>query len=53
MDARIVFKEDKPLYIISITTGEVPRIMPDGLPGCVAATRAMAELSRACWDVLV
>jgi len=52
MDAGIVFGEDAPLYIISITTDEVPRVMPDGLPGRVAATQAMAELSRACWDAL-
>lgn len=52
MDAGIVFKDDKPLYILSLTTDQVPRVMPDGLPGRVASTALMAELSRACWDAL-
>ena len=50
MDAGIVFKGDAPLYIMSVTTDQVPKIMPNGLPGRVASTLAMAELSRACWD---
>jgi beta-lactamase class A len=52
MDAGIVFKDETPLYIMSVTSDEVPKVLPDGLPGRVAATRVMAELSRACWDAL-
>jgi beta-lactamase class A len=52
MDAGIVFRNGKPLYILSATTDNVPETMPDGLPGHAAATRAIAELSRACWDGL-
>jgi len=52
MDAGIVFARGKPLYILSATTDNVPDIMPDGLPGHAAATRAIAELSRACWEEL-
>lgn len=52
MDAAIVFKDDAPLYILSVTTDQVPKVMPDGLPGRVASTEAIAQLSRACWDAL-
>lgn len=52
MDAGIVFKGEAPLYIMSVTTDEVPKTMPDGMPGRVAATGLIAELSRACWDAL-
>ncbi len=52
MDSGIVFEDERPLYILSATTDNVPETMPDGLPGRVAATRAIAELSRACWDSL-
>lgn len=52
MDAGIVFRGGKPLYVMSATTDNVPNTMPDGLPGHVAAARAIAELSRACWDAL-
>lgn len=50
MDAAIVFKDGVPLYIMSATTDQVPRIMPGGLPGRVASTAVISELSRACWD---
>lgn len=52
MDAAIVFKDDAPLYIMSVTTDQVPKDMPNGLPGRVASNAAIAELSRACWDAL-
>jgi beta-lactamase class A len=52
MDAAIVFKDDAPLYIMSVTTDQVPKEMANGLPGRVASTLAIAELSRACWDAL-
>ncbi|MFK4259601.1 serine hydrolase [Agrobacterium tumefaciens] len=52
MDAGIVFRDNAPLFIMSVTTDNVPRTMPDGLPGRVASTRLIADLSRACWDAL-
>lgn len=52
MDSGIVFRDERPLYILSATTDKVPETMPDGLPGRVASCRAIAELSRACWDSL-
>lgn len=52
MDSGIVFSDERPLYILSATTDNVPETMPDGLPGRVAAGRAIAELSRACWESL-
>ncbi|TKT69485.1 serine hydrolase [Aquamicrobium sp. LC103] len=52
MDAGIVFRDGKPLYIVSATTDQVPDTMADGLPGQAAATHAIARLSRACWDCL-
>lgn len=52
MDSGIVFRGERPLYILSATTDNVPETMPDGLPGRVASGRAIAELSRACWDSL-
>jgi beta-lactamase class A len=50
MDAGIVFRGDQPLYILCAITDNVPETMPDGLPGHAAATRRIAQLSRACWD---
>ncbi|WP_172724389.1 serine hydrolase [Neorhizobium tomejilense] len=52
MDAGIVFKDGAPLYIMSATTDNVPKTMPDGMPGRVASATLIAELSRACWDML-
>jgi len=50
MDAGIVFRDDRPLYSLCAITDNVPETMPDGLPGHAAATRRIAQLSRACWD---
>lgn len=50
MDAGIVFDKNEAIYIMSATTDKVPETMPDGMPGQAASTRAIAEISRACWD---
>lgn len=50
MDAGIVFKGDKPLYIMSVMTDFVPETMPDGLPGHAASFAIAGRLSRMCWD---
>ena len=53
MDSGIVFHKNEAIYILSATTDNVPETMPDGMPGQAASLRAIAELSRACWDELV
>jgi beta-lactamase class A len=50
MDAGIVFRDERPLYILAAFTDFVPETMPDGLPGYAAAFATIARLSRACWE---
>lgn len=52
MDAGIVFRGDRPLYILTAYTDRVPEEMPDGLPGYAAAFDTIGKLSRACWDMI-
>jgi beta-lactamase class A len=52
MDAGIVFRGNRPLYILTAYTDRVPEEMPDGLPGYAAAFDAIGRLSRACWDAI-
>lgn len=51
-DAGIVFRNDKPRYILTVYTDGVPIEAPDGLPGSTAAGQLIAKLTRACWDAL-
>ena len=51
-DVGIVFKDDEPLYIISMYNAGVPQELPDGTPGLAAANQLMGKMSRACWDAL-
>jgi beta-lactamase class A len=50
MDVGLVYRGQRPAYIITAFTDQVPEVMPDGLPGFAAAFRTVALLSRACWD---
>jgi len=50
MDGGIVFRNDKPLFILTGYTDQVPLEMPDGLPGYVSAFNTLGRLGRACWD---
>ena len=50
MDVGIVYRGERPAFIIAAFTDQVPDVMPDGLPGFAAAFGAVAELSRACWN---
>ena len=50
MDVGVVYRDDRPAYVITAFTDGVPDTMPDGLPGHAAAFRTVALLSRACWD---
>lgn len=51
-DVGIVFRDDRPLFILAVYTDAVPEELPDGLPGRVAASQLTARLSRTCWDAL-
>jgi beta-lactamase class A len=51
-DAGIVFEGDRPLFILTVYTGRVPAIMPDGAPGKAAAAHHIGRLCRTCWDEL-
>jgi beta-lactamase class A len=50
MDAGIVFKDDRPLFILTAYTDGVPSEMPDGLPGFAAAYQLMGRMARECYD---
>ncbi len=52
MDAGIVFRGDRPLYILTAYTDRVPDEMPDGMPGFTAAFDTIGRLSRACWNTI-
>jgi beta-lactamase class A len=50
MDAGIIFKGERPLYILTAYTEHVPETMPDGRAGFYAANTLIGSLARACWD---
>lgn len=52
MDAGIVYRDGEPFYALGVYTDAVPWTMPDGLPGHAVARRAIAQVSRECWDSL-
>lgn len=52
MDGGIVFRDGKPLFIITVYTDQVPKDMPDGMPGYVSAFNTMGRLARSCWDMI-
>lgn len=51
MDAGIVYRDGKPLFILTAYTHKVPQALPDGLPGHAIANITIARLARACWDM--
>ena len=51
-DAGIIYAEDRPLFILTAYTDDVPRELPDGTPGHTAVNDLIARLSRLCYDVL-
>ena len=53
MDAGIVFKDQRPLFILTAYTEHVPETLPSGVPGFTAANTLIGSLARACWDALV
>jgi beta-lactamase class A len=52
MDAGIVFKNDRPLFILAAYTERVPAALPDGTPGFAAAYRVISGMARLCYDTL-
>jgi beta-lactamase class A len=52
MDAGIVFKDDRPLFILTAYTDHVPAMLPDGTPGFAAAAQLIGRMARTCWDTL-
>ena len=52
MDAGIVFKGERPLFILTAYTEHVPEALPDGTPGFAAAYQLMGRMSRLAYDQL-
>jgi beta-lactamase class A len=52
MDAGIVFRDERPLFILTAYTDHVPATLPDGTPGFAAAAQLIGRLARTCWDAL-
>lgn len=52
MEAGIVYRGDRPRYVLAAYTDRVPPMLPDETPGHAAATAMIARLSQACWRVL-
>jgi beta-lactamase class A len=50
MDAGIVYRDGKPLYILTMYTEHVPAALPDGTPGFTAAYQLMGRMARLAWD---
>jgi beta-lactamase class A len=52
MDAGIVYRDDRPLFILTAYTEHVPAALPDGTPGFTAAYQLMGRMARLCYDSL-
>jgi beta-lactamase class A len=52
MDAGIVYRDDRPLFILAAYTDRVPAELPDGTPGFTAANTLIGRMARVCWDAL-
>src|SRR5919205_1420613 len=52
MDAGIVFKDGRPLFILTAYTDHVPAMLSDGTPGFAAAAQLIGRMARTCWDTL-
>ena len=52
MDAGIVFKGERPLFILTAYTEHVPDTLPDGTAGFTAANQLIGKLARVAYDVL-
>ena len=52
MDAGIVYKEGRPLFILTAYTDGVPVALSDGTPGFAAANQVIGRMARLAWDDL-
>src|SRR5438093_3379399 len=52
MDAGIVFKDGRPLCILTAFTDHVPAALPDGTPGFAAAYHVIGRMARLAYDSL-
>ena len=52
MDAGIIFKDDRPLCILTAYTEHVPVTLADGTPGFAAAAQLIGRMARLCYDRL-
>jgi beta-lactamase class A len=52
MDAGIIFKDGRPLCILTAYTEHVPAALPDGTPGFAAAAQLIGRMARLCYDGL-
>jgi beta-lactamase class A len=52
MDAGIVYRDDRPLFILAAYTEHVPAALPDGTPGFAAAAQLIGRMARRCYDDL-
>jgi beta-lactamase class A len=50
MDAGIIWKNDRPLCILTAYTDHVPAALPDGTPGFAAAAQLIGRMARLCYD---
>jgi len=51
-DAGIVYRDDRPLFILSAYTDRVPAELSDGTPGFAAAAGLIGRMARAAYDAL-
>src|ERR1700682_5512065 len=52
MDAGIIFKNDRPLCILTAYTEHVPESLLDGTPGFAAAAQLIGKMARVSYDTL-
>ena len=52
MDAGIIFKDGRPLCILTAFTDHVPAALPDGTPGFAAAYHVIGRMARLAYDSL-
>jgi len=52
MDAGIVYKGERPLFILTAYTEHVPDALADGTPGFAAAYQLMGRMARLSYDTL-
>src|SRR5215510_6364557 len=51
-DAGIIFKGDRPLFILSAYTSNVPETLKEGTPGFAGAYQLIGRMARLAWDDL-